>query len=74
MMNDNDDSVLLRPSFNSIDAAWRSFARDIPEMNNPATMAAFVAGASSALSIIYRNGFANLSRELTQIQEELEDG
>ena len=72
-MNDND-GVLLKPSFNSIDAAWRSFARDIPEMDNPVTMAAFVAGASSALSIIYRNGFTNLSRELSQIQEELENG
>ena len=74
MMDDSDSDVVLRPSFNSIDTAWRSFVRDIPEMNNPTTMAAFVAGASFALSIIYRNGFANLSRELSQIQEELEHG
>jgi len=73
-MMDDSDSVVLRPSFDSIDMAWRSFVRDIPEMNNPTTMAAFVAGASFALSIIYRNGFANLSRELSQIQEELEHG
>jgi hypothetical protein len=73
MMNDND-TVALRPSFNSIDAAWRSFACDMPEMDSPALLAAFVAGASSALSIVYRNGIENLSRELTQIQEELEHG
>jgi len=72
-MNDSD-SVVLRPAFNSIDAAWRSFVRDMPEMDSPALTAAFIAGASSALSIIYRNGFANLSRELSQIQEELERG
>jgi len=74
MMNDSDNDVVLRPSFNSIDAAWRSFAGNIPELDSPNTMAAFAAGASAALSIIYRNGFANLSRELKQIEEELEHG
>lgn len=57
---------------NNIDAAWRWFARDIPEMDNDMAEAAFLAGASAALSIIYRRGFELLERELKDIQQELE--
>ena len=57
---------------NSIDAAWSWFARDIPEMDNEWPRQRFFAGASAALSIIYRRGFENLERELQDIQQELE--
>jgi len=57
--------------FNSIEDAWRSFIKAIPEMDSPDFEGAFMAGAGAALSIIYRRGFENARNELWAIQREL---
>jgi len=64
---------VLKPTFNNLDAAWRSFIRSMPEMDNTYALLAFVAGATAALSIVHRCGFVNLNNELKQLQQEFDE-
>lgn len=62
------------PEWTTIWGAWRDFIRAVPEMNNSIQEAAFMAGASCALSIAYRRGFVSLRAELDEIQKEPQNG
>lgn len=69
----DNDNFRLQPTFSNLDAAWRSFIRSVPELDDTRGLQAFVAGATAALSIIHRCGFANLNNELNQLQQEFEE-